>query len=150
MQIKGKENALMAIMAVLWLAVMVLGWTNHYLVGMIVAVFLMLTHMLMGVAKNGKVSSKFLVYPLIIWTILWIASFCLSDYYAALFAGKMPTFNVAGFHPSFAPTFFMYYLGGMATLTVGFAVFQNEWLSDQDWENFLERVKKNKMEEPNG
>ena len=44
MQIKGKENALMAIMAVLWLAVMVLGWTNHYLVGMIVAVFLMLTH----------------------------------------------------------------------------------------------------------
>lgn len=144
MNIKGKENALMVLMAVLWLAIMIMGWMNKYLIGMILGVILMFIHMILGVAKNGKLSKKFLMYPLCSWAALWIISFSLSEYYAKHFAGQMPTFTVGGFHPSFAPTFFLYYIGGMLTLTVGYVVFQNEWLTEKDWNDFLERVKKNK------
>lgn len=144
MNIKGKEDVLMVLVAILWLVIMVLGWLNQYLIGMILSVVLMLSHMILGVSKNGKISKKILFYPLLSWATLWIISFSLSEYFAKHFAGQMPSFTVGGFHPSFAPTFFLYYIGGMLTLTVGYVVFQNEWLTDKDWNDFLEKVKKNK------
>ena len=144
MNIRGKEDLLMVLMAVLWLGIMIMGWLNQYLIGMILSVVLMMIHMILGVSKNGKLSKKFWLYPLLCWAVLWIASFSLSEYFAKHFAGQMPSFTVGGFHPSFAPTFFLYYIGGMLTLTVGYVIFQDEWLTDEDWNNFLEKVKKNK------
>lgn len=146
MNINGKRNIIMILIAVLWLVIMFLGWKGMFVPAMVLSVFLMLLHMILGVAKQGKISTKFLIYPLLIWTAVWIVSFLLSDHYAKEFAGIMPTFSVGGFHPSFAPTFFLYYIGGMLTLTVGFVVFQDDWLSAKDWDDFLETVKKNKEE----
>ncbi|ERJ79528.1 hypothetical protein HMPREF1987_02365 [Peptostreptococcaceae bacterium oral taxon 113 str. W5053] len=143
MNIKGKENSLMGIMAVLWIVIMVLGWLNQHLIGMILSVCLMFIHMVLGVAKDGKISKKFLIYPILSWVVLWIISFSLSDYYSNVFAGKMPDYAIGGFHPSFAPTFYLYYIGGMLTLTVGYYLLQKEWLSEEDWKSFLKRVKKN-------
>ncbi len=48
------------------------------------------------------------------FAVLWIASFILSGYFGDLFAGATPTFTILGFHPSFAPTIFLYWIGGTA------------------------------------
>lgn len=141
MSIKKYKDAIMLLIAVLWLVCMYLGWNNHYVLGMSLGVVLMLLHMIMGVANEDVVSKKFLIFPLIPWAILWIASFVLSEHFAVIFKGKMPDFTVLGFHPSFASTVFLYWIGGMLTLTLGLFYLQKEWLSDEKWNNFLNKIK---------
>lgn len=138
----GKHKDLIAILiAVLWIACIVTGTTGHFVAGMVLGVPLMFLHMILGVAKQDKVSKKFLFYPILVWAVLWVVSFILSGYYADLFAGVMPSFTVLGFHPSFAPTIFLYWIGGQLTLNLGFYLFQDEWLSEKDWDDFCEKVK---------
>ena len=147
MDISGKRNGIVILLGALWKAIMLLGWNNNHVPAMILSVVLMFLHMILGVAKQGKISKRFLLYPLGVWAILWSTSFLLSNYYANKFAGVMPSFKVLGLHPSFAPTMFLYYIGGMLSLTVGFVLFIDDRLSSMDWDNFLETVKKNKEEE---
>lgn len=138
----GKHKDLIAVLiAVLWIACIVTGTTGHFVTGMVLGVPLMLLHMLLGVAKNGIVSKKFFFYPLLIWAVLWILSFILSGYFAASFGGEMPTFTVLGLHPSFAPTIFLYWIGGQLTLNLGHYLYQDEWLSEKDWEEFCTKVR---------
>lgn len=140
MDISKHKTLLMVLIAILWIACIVTGTMGHFVAGMCLGVILMLLHMLLGVAKRGIVSKKFLIYPLVIWTVLWLISFLLSGYYADLFAGVMPTFTVLGFHPSFAPTIFLYWIGGQLTLNLGFYLLQDEWLSQKDWDEFCDQV----------
>lgn len=135
---------------VLWAAINVLGWLGKAMLGMYLGVILMLLYMILGIAKNGEVSKKFLSYPLILWAITWIVSFYLADLYALKFAGVTPSFTVLGFHPSFASTIILYWMGGMLTLTLGFMVYRDEWLAKEDWDNFLEKIKVLKKEEERG
>lgn len=53
----------------------------------------------------------------------------------------MPTFTVLGVHPSFAPTIFLYWIGGQFTLNLGYYLLQDEWLSQEDWDSFCNKVK---------
>ena len=78
MNIKQHQTTIWVLIAALWIACIVTGTTGHFVIGMVLGVPLMFLHMLPGVAKNGIVSKKFLVYPLIIWAVLWLASFILS------------------------------------------------------------------------
>lgn len=142
MDIKKNQTSIWIAIAVLWIVCIVTGTTGHFVVGMVAGVPLMLLHMMLGISKKGVVSKKFFFYPLLIWAVLWIASFILSGYYADLFAGVMPTFTVLGLHPSFAPTIFLYWIGGQLTLNLGFYLLQDEWLSKQDWEEFCAKAKK--------
>lgn len=142
MNIKNSKTAIWVLIAALWIAIIVLGTLGHFVVGMVLGVFLMFLHMMLGISKGGVVSKKFLIYPMIIWAVLWIASFILSGYYADLFAGVMPSFTVFGLHPSFAPTIFLYWIGGQLTLNLGFYLLQDEWLSEKDWADFCAKAKK--------
>jgi len=142
MNIKNSKTAIWVLIAALWIAVIVLGTLGHFVVGMVLGVPLMFLHMILGISKGGVVSKKFLIYPMIIWAVLWIASFILSGYYADLFAGVMPSFTVFGLHPSFAPTIFLYWIGGQLTLNLGFYLLQDEWLSEKDWADFCTKAKK--------
>ena len=142
MNIKKNQTTIWILIAALWIAVIVLGTLGHFVVGMVLGVGLMFLHMMLGIAKNGVVSKKFLIYPMVIWAILWAVSFILSGYYADLFAGVMPTFTVMGLHPSFAPTIFLYWIGGQLTLNLGFYLLQDEWLSEKDWDEFCAKAKK--------
>ena len=142
MDIKKNSTLIWVLIAVLWIAIIVLGTMGHFVVGMVLGVPLMFLHMMLGIAKGGVVSKKFLVYPMLIWAALWIASFILSGYFADLFAGVMPSFTVMGLHPSFAPTIFLYWIGGQLTLNLGFYLLQDEWLSEKDWEDFCAKAKK--------
>lgn len=141
MDISKHKDLLSILIAVLWIACIVLGTVGHFVIAMCLGVVLMFLHMILGIAKQGKVSKKFLIYPIAIWAVLWLVSFILSGYFANQFAGVMPSFTVLGFHPSFAPTIFLYWIGGQLTLNLGFYLFQDEWLSEKDWDNFCQKVK---------
>ena len=142
MDINKYKTPIWVLIAILWIVAIVAGTTGHFVVGMVAGVPLMLLHMMLGIAKGGVVSKKFLIYPMIIWAILWIVSFVLSGYFSNLFAGVMPSFTVLGLHPSFAPTIFLYWIGGQLTLNLGFYLLQDEWLSQNEWDAFCEKAKK--------
>ncbi len=140
MDISGKQTGIIVLIGILWIVITLLGWKEYYMAGMYLGVVLMFLHMILGISKKGKLSSKMLIYPLLVWAVLWCASFYLSRYYADLFAGKVPDFSILGFHPSFAWTILAYWLGGIATLTFGFILFQDEWLSEEDWKEFKNKI----------
>ncbi len=150
MDLSSKKTAIVVITTALWLIITYLGWNNVYLVSMYLGVVLMLLYMMLGVAKQGKLSKKFFIFCLIPWAIVWSISFYLADYYAALFAGTIPSFTVLGFHPSFAATVFGYWFGGMLTLTAMFMTFKDEWLSNKDWDNFIKKIEEIKETEKGG
>ena len=145
MNIKKNASLIWVLIAVLWIACIVLGTKGQFVLAMVLGVVLMFLHMMLGMAKGGVLSKKFLVYPMLIWAVLWIVSFILSGHYATAFAGVMPSFTVFGLHPSFAPTIFLYWIGGQLTLNLGFYLLQDEWLSKKEWEEFC--AKANKIKE---
>ena len=140
--IKKHSTLIWVLIAILWIAVMVLGTTGHFVIGMVLSVPLMMLHMMLGVAKGGVVSKKFFFYPLLVWGILWAASFILSGYFANLYDGVAPAFTIFGLDPSFAPTIFLYWIGGQLTLNLGFYLLQDEWLSQKEWDDFCVKAKK--------
>ncbi|WFA10040.1 hypothetical protein [Tissierella sp. Yu-01] len=143
-------TTIIIITTVLWAVINVLGWLGNAMLGMYLGVVLMLLYMILGIAKNGVVSKKFLSYPLIPWAIIWVISFYLADLYALKFTGVIPSFTVLGFHPSFASTIILYWIGGMLTLTLGFMVYRDEWLTKEDWDSFLKKIEDIKEEEKRG
>lgn len=150
MDLSSKKTAIVVITTALWLIITYLGWNNVYLVSMFLGVVLMLLYMMLGVAKQGKLSKKLFYFCMVPWAVLWMASFYLADYYAALFAGVLPSFTVLGFHPSFASTVIGYWIGGMLTLTAMYIVYKDEWLSQKDWEDFIKKIQEIKEKEKGG
>ena len=142
MDISKKKTLILVLISIFWLACIILGTTGKFVLGMVVAVPLIGLHFLLGVAKKGIVSKKFLLYPILIWTALYIVAFILCGVYADKFAGMMPAFTVLGLHPSFAPVLLLYWIGGLLTLSLGFYLLQDEWLSQEDWEEFCQKAKK--------
>ena len=141
MDIKKHSTLIWVLIAILWIFCIVMGTIGHFVIAMVAGVVLMFLHLLLGVAKGGVVSKKFLIYPVVIWAVLWIVSFILSGFFATKFAGVMPSFTVFGLHPSFAPTIFLYWIGGQLTLNLGHFLCQDEWLSQKEWDDFCEKAK---------
>lgn len=144
LNLKGKTIAMIILIVILWVIITICGWIGQHVVGMVLGVGLMLMHMMLGAAKKGVLNREFFIYPLLLWAVLWAASFILSDYYSNLFGIAMPSFTILGFHPSFAWTVLTYWIGGMITLTAGFVIYEDLWLSEKDWEEF-----RNSLEELN-
>jgi hypothetical protein len=140
MDLSSKKTAIIVITTILWLTINFLGWNDYYLVSMYLGVVLMLLYMMLGIAKQGILSKKLFFYCLIPWAVIWAASFTLADYYAALFAGAMPSFTILGFHPSFASIVVGYWIGGMLTLTLMYYNLKDEWLSQKDWDDFVKKI----------
>ncbi|HOX33046.1 MAG TPA: hypothetical protein PLB91_11995 [Spirochaetales bacterium] len=131
-----KQTALVLSIGLLWPVIMVLGWKGAYLPAMILSVLLMFAHLILGAMHEGKVDPVFLAYPILAWAALWILSFVLSAYYADLFRGTAPSFSILGFHPSFAWTVLTYWIGGILTLSVGYYLLRDRWLSEETWSKF--------------
>ena len=64
MDISKHKTLLIVLIAILWIACIITGTTGHFVLGMCLGVALMFLHMILGVAKQGKVSKQFLLYPL--------------------------------------------------------------------------------------
>ena len=144
MKITKLKDGLMLLMALLWLTTMFLGWHNHYLPAMVLGVVLMLVHMVLGTSHKDELSNSFLRYPLLLWAGLWITSFILSWHFSNTFADQTPTFTILGFHPSFAPTVFFYWIGGMLTLSLGLYLKRDQWLSQDQWDEFVASIREEK------
>ncbi len=140
MDIENKRTGIIIVITAFWVLITLSGWNGNWFVGLISSVILMLLYMMLGASKNGRLSKKLLVYPLLSWAVLWIVGFNFSKYYADMFAGKMPNFTILGFHPSFAFTILTYWIGGVLTLTLGFYFLADHWLSDEDWNNFKKKI----------
>lgn len=139
-KVKEKITSMIILTTILWVIITVCGWKGQYIIGMILGVFLMLVYMSIGAANQGVLNKKFFTYPLMVWATLWVLSFILSDYHGKLFTGTMPSFTILGFHPSFAWTVITYWIGGVLTLTLGFVLYKDLWLSDEDWNNFIKKI----------
>ena len=142
MNIQTKKTLIFVLIALLWIVCIVLGTIGHYVIGLVLCVPLIGLHLILGFAKKGVVSKKVLIYPLAIWAVLYAVAFILCGYYADAFAGVMPSFTVFGLHPSFAPVIFIYWIGGLLTIALGYYLLRDEWLSQKDWDEFCQEAKK--------
>ncbi len=141
MVIKGKQTSIILLIAALWIVVTGCGWTGNWFAGLMAGTLLMFLHMVLGSAQKGVVSKKLLLYPLLAWAIVWIVGFVFTQNYAEMFMGQEPTFNILGFHPSFAFIVLFYWIGGVLTLTLGFVKYSEEWLSSDNWDQFIQDIK---------
>lgn len=140
MDLKDKSTFLMVLIGVLWVVITIMGWTGYWFPAMFLGIILMLIHMMMGAAKNGKLHSKLLLYPFLVWAVLWVISFGMSYYHGNLFAGRMPEFTILGLHPSFSWTVLTYWIGGVLTLNLGFILYKDLWLSNEEWADFKKKI----------
>lgn len=141
MDISKQKTPIVVAIAVLWLVCVMLGSTGHFVWGMVLGVPLIGLHFMLGVARQGVVSRRFFRFCIIPWAVLMAATFILCGYYADLFKGVMPGFSILGMHPSFAPVILTYWLGGLLTVSLGYYLLRQEWLSEQEWDAFCKRAK---------
>ena len=137
---RALDTTIVVLTAVLWAVTTALGLAGRGYLGMYFALGLLLLYAVHGAARRGRVSRRFLAYPLLAWIACWAVSFYLARHYADLFAGRTPGFTILGFHPSFAPTVLGYWIGGVLTLSVGFVLFRDDWLTEREWKEFKARV----------
>jgi hypothetical protein len=134
------NTPLVVLTALLWVALTVMGWTGLGYEAMFVGLVLLFVYLVQGMARRGRLRWRLLAFPLVPWLLLWALSFALSRHFADAFAGQRPDFTILGLHPSFAWTVLTYWIGGVLTLSVGFAVRRDDWLSQADWDDFRRRV----------
>ena len=138
--ISGLTTPLMVASGVLWLAVLVLGLTGYWLVGLFVSAFLFHPWFIIGASSRQTISAKLLVYPLGVWTVLQLAAFGLAEYFSGSYAGGTAGL-VTGMHPSFAAVYWLYWLGGLLTVSLTFGLYYRRYyLPEGRWDDFLEEV----------
>ena len=124
----------------LWIAIIVLGLFGQWFPALLLSVPLMGVHLILGSAHDGKISTALLIHPILTWAVVWVGSFVLAEVFARAFAGGSPDFTILGLHPSFACIVFGYWIGGVATLTVGFSRRRHLWMTDEQWTGFSQKV----------
>lgn len=135
-----RTTLIMVAIGVLWAAIAIMGSTGLWFPALLLSILLMSLLMMLGCAHAGKLSVRLLLYPILPWAVIWAVSFGLAYYYGVLYSGRAPDFTILGMHPSFAWIFIGYWLGGVATLTVGFVLRQEDWLSEARWKEFTEKI----------
>ncbi len=137
---KKLTTPLMIVTACLWGATTIMGWLGLGFEALFPALLLLFLYAVLGSAKGGRLSTGYIIYPLVAWLAVWAASFILSEHHARMYEGRLPELTILGLHPSFAWTVLLYWVGGVLTLTVGFYIKRDDWLSKADWEAFKENI----------
>lgn len=147
MQITHLKKHLIIISTILWCAVTVLGWKNeNYLICLVLSVFIMGCYLMLGAANKGILSKKIFFYPILVWEVVWIATFVFAAYFADLYAGVVPPL-ILGLHPSLACIIGGFWFGGLLTILMGWRINKNDWMSSDDWDKFVEKIKELDMQE---
>lgn len=137
---RARATPLVLLIGGLWIAIIALGLLDLWFPALLLSVPLMAAHLILGSAHDGRISLGLLIHPILTWAVVWIGSFVLAEVFARSFAGGAPDFTILGFHPSFACIVFGYWIGGVATLTVGFSRRRNLWMTDGQWTEFMTTV----------
>jgi len=141
-----RSDLMVGITAVLWAVITAMAWVGLWYYGIFVSFVMMLAYLMVGGAKNGKLGSRFLIYPILSWFVVWMICFALAGYFAARFNEIAPTFTILGFHPSFSWIFIAWVMS-VATLALGFFVNRDYWLTEDEWNAFKARVNREKGEQ---
>lgn len=146
MNLTEKKDFIMIFIAILWIVLWGLAITNHYVIAMQISILLMFLHLILGTSHNDKINKKLLIYPFLSWIVLWIIGFYLAYINSVKTYDDIRKHLFLGFHPSFGPVVYLYWIGGMLTLAVGFYLKKDCWLSQEQWDSFKEEINKIKRE----
>jgi len=135
------ETLLVLASAIVWLLMVGLAATGHWLVALFLLLPLLLTYGLLGARHNGHVDLRLVAFPTGVWLLMWAAAFGLGQHFAVAFAGGAPGFTVFGFHPSFAAIIILFWLVPTLLMGFGFEAVKDRWLSQQRWEEFVRNVR---------
>lgn len=137
---KVSVTPLIVLIGVLWLTIAVLALVGWWLPAMLLSVVLMVAHLVLGSAHKGRIEPRLLIHPILTWAVVWVVSFVAAEICARAYAGVEPSFTVLGLHPSFAWIVLGYWLGGVATLTIGFSRRRHLWMTDEQWDEFIVEI----------
>lgn len=115
------------------------AWWWMFVVGLMV-----LAMILNGARRQGYISKKLLLYPIIPWFATYMISMAGMLYYHLHYLDSPPDFYILGQHPSAFYMHIFYWIFGILTISVGLAVNRFEWCSEQDWDTFTAQIKEEK------
>lgn len=134
------ESLLVIASAVLWLVMVGLAATGHWLAALYSLLPLLLIYGVLGSSHKGKFDLRLVAFPTLIWIVSWAAAFGIGNYYFEIFSGKFPDFTVLGFHPSFAAVVVFFWIVPTLLMGFGFEAVKDRWLSRDRWDHFVRRV----------
>lgn len=134
------ETLLMIASGALWLAMVVLAGTGHWLAALYVLLGLLLVYGTLGSSHKGRFDLRLVAFPSLVWILMWAAAFALGNHYAEAFAGRHPDFTIFGFHPSFAAIIVLFWVVPTLLMGFGFEAMKDRWLSQERWDDFVRRV----------
>lgn len=140
MQKRSTETILISISGLLWLAMVGLAGAGHWFAGLYALLGLLLVYGVLGTSHKGRFDLKLVAFPSLVWLVMWAAAFWLGNHYAELYAGREPDFTVFGFHPSFAAIVVLFWVVPTLLMGFGFEAVKDRWLSQERWDEFLDRV----------
>lgn len=141
MNIKNKVTQITVMTGIIWTALPLLGWLGLWYPALFLSVLLMALYLILGTARNGVVHRKML-FLILGFGSSWCLAFALGQHHAEMFMDRAPSFTILGFHPSFFWILLFYWLGGVASLSLGYFWFADAWLSKSDWDEFLKKIQK--------
>ena len=144
------ESLLVIASAVLWLVMVGLAATGHWLAALYALLPLLLIYGVLGSSHKGRFDLRLVAFPTLVWIVMWAAAFGFGHYYAEVFAGKAPDFTVLGFHPSFAAIVTLFWIVPTLLMGFGFEAVKDRWLSRERWEHFVQRIAELSEEDGNG
>jgi len=139
------ETLLIIVSGLLWILMVALAGAGHWLAGLYVLLALLLVYAVLGTSHRGRFDLRLVLFPTSVWLLSWAGAFALGDYFARAWGDAVPAFTVFGFHPSFAAIIVLFWIFPTLLMGFGFDGMSDRWLSQKQWDDFLERI-----EEENG
>jgi len=134
------ETLLVLTSAALWLVMVGLAASHHWLAALYTLLPLLLIYGVLGSSHKGRFDLRLVAFPALVWILMWAAAFWLGNHYAVAFAGRYPDFTILGFHPSFAAIIVLFWVVPTLLMGFGFVAVRDRWLSQQRWDDFVREV----------
>lgn len=117
-----------------------LAGVGHWLAALYVLLGLLLIYGVLGSSHKGRFDLRLVVFPTLVWIMMWAVAFGLGTHYAEIFAGRPPDFTILGFHPSFAAIIVLFWVVPTLLMGFGFEAVKDRWLSQERWDDFVRRI----------
>lgn len=130
-------DGIMLAIAVVWVISMAMTYFGHGFAAMYLTPVIIAGHFLVGLAHKGKIKKKLLFYPFLAWLIVFVIGIIGMQYFTFLYGDEVPAFLILGLHPSYFFELACYWIGGLLTISLGIYKYRDEWLSEDEWDEFL-------------
>lgn len=145
MKISDKISDLIMIFEVVgWVGAVVAAMCDFAWAWMIVVVLMPMTLILNGSRHDGVFSKKLLGIPFIGYCLCQLIAMIGEIAFHLRFMEAAPTFTILGMHPSEFFLYFFYWIGSFICLGVGLGVKANDWCPQEDWDEFMAVIEKEK------